>query len=115
MKKKELTWEAFELIAERFRVLADPMRLRILHALVEGELSVSQLMEATRCRQANISKHLRVLLSSGFLERRKEGLFVYYRISDPAVFELCELVCSSLEIRLSEQQQLVKHYSGARK
>ena len=115
MRKKHLTSEAFELIAERFQVLADPMRLKILHALGDQEMNVTQLMKATGCRQANISKHLRILLLGGFLRRRKEGLHVLYQISDSAVFELCELVCSGLEEKLGKQQQLVKYYSVVRK
>lgn len=114
MNQHQMTTEAFDLIAARFRALADPMRLRILHALGEEELSVSQLMERTGCRQANMSKHLRVLLSIGFLSRRKEGLHVYYRVSDTAVFQLCELLCSSAEEKLSQQQKLMKQYSLAR-
>lgn len=115
MKKKELTLEAFELIAARFRVLADPMRLRIFHALGEEEMNVTQLMIATGCKQANISKHLRILKQVGFLSRRKEGLHVYYRVSDAAVFELCDLVCSSWQEKLDQQQESIKLYSVARK
>ncbi|MCI0612472.1 metalloregulator ArsR/SmtB family transcription factor [bacterium] len=114
-KKHHLTSEAFELIAARFRILGDPMRLKILHALGNNEMNVTQLMSAIECRQANISKHLNVLLSGGFLRRRKQGLHVFYRIADAAVFELCELVCSGLAENLDQQKELMKIYSVVRK
>ena len=79
--------------AGRFRILAVPMRLRILHSLQRGELTVSQVMEATGASQANASKHLGVMTRAEMLKRRKDGLHVYYSIADPVIFELCELVC----------------------
>ena len=95
-KRTVLTEEAFELIAGRFRVLAEPMRLRLLHALSDSEMSVSELVEATGAGQANVSKHLGIMLDAGLVARRKEGLNVFYRVADPSVFDMCEAVCSSL-------------------
>lgn len=109
-KQKQLTQEAFELIAARFRILAEPMRLRILHTLGESEMSVTELVEATGAGQANISKHLGLLLDAGLVARRKEGLNVYYRVADPSIFELCETVCSSLDERLAAQQSAVRGF-----
>jgi ArsR family transcriptional regulator len=91
---------ALEMVARRFKVLGEPMRLRLLHALESGEQSVSALMEATGATQANVSKHLSLLMSAGLVDRRREGLHVYYFISDPMVFELCALVCSGLKRQL---------------
>ena len=107
---KVLTEEAFELIAGRFRVLAEPMRLRLLHALGDGEISVSGLVEATGAGQANVSKHLGILLDSGLVARRKEGLNVFYRVADPSVFEMCEAVCSSLGERLGAHQDAIGRF-----
>lgn len=92
----------FELVAERFRVLADPLRLRILSALTEGELSVADIVRATGATQANISKHLGVLLRGGLVSRRKEGLFVFYACADRSVYQICDVVCGSLKNWLTE-------------
>lgn len=92
-----LTPELLELIAERFKALAEPARLSILTALREGEMSVSDLMERTELGQANLSKHLQVLHRLGFVERRKDGLYVYYRLADDDVFTLCDVMCGRLE------------------
>jgi DNA-binding transcriptional ArsR family regulator len=91
-----LTPELLELIAERFKALAEPTRLGILDTLREREMTVSELMEATGLGQANLSKHLQLLHSLGFVDRRKEGLFVHYRIADPDVFRLSDLMCGRL-------------------
>lgn len=94
---RRLNDEALELVASRFKVLAEPMRLRILNALREGERTVTELVEETGAGQANVSKHLGLLYRQGVVARRKEGLTVHYRIADATIFELCELVCASLE------------------
>ncbi len=104
MKKKELNDEALELIASRFRLLAEPMRLKILHTLSEKEMNVSELVTATGANQANISKHLGILLDAGVVSRRKEGLTANYRIADETIFELCDTVCSRLKTQLETRQ-----------
>lgn len=104
MKKKELNDEALELIASRFRLLAEPMRLKILHTLSEKEMNVSELVAATGANQANISKHLGILLDAGVVSRRKEGLTANYRIADETIFELCDTVCSRLKTQLETRQ-----------
>ena len=89
-----------DLIAQRFRVLADPMRIKILDRLRENSASVKELTEATGSSQQNVSKHLGVLLSAGMVSREKEGNFARYRCSDPGVYELCEQVCGGLRRQL---------------
>ncbi|HUH12818.1 MAG TPA: metalloregulator ArsR/SmtB family transcription factor, partial [Longimicrobiales bacterium] len=101
---REFTPEALELVAERFKVLAEPMRLRILSALREGERTVSEIVDRVGAGQANVSKHLGLLHRHGMVERRKEGLHVFYGIADPDVFELCELVCTGLEGELESRR-----------
>ena len=91
--KRELSDAALAMIAERFKVLAEPMRLKILHALWDDERTVGEVIEAVNGLQANVSKHLGVLQQAGLVSRRKEGLRVFYRIADPTVFNLCEVVC----------------------
>jgi len=107
----QLTEEALELIAARFRVLAEPMRLKILNSLGESEMTVTELVEATSAGQANVSKHLAMLADARLVARRKEGLNVYYRVADETVFDLCDAVCSSLGDRLAAQHDAVRHFS----
>lgn len=108
MKRKHLTDEAIEMIAARFRILSEPMRLKILHTLGEAEMSVGELVDAVGGSQANVSKHLGLMLEAGIVARRREGVTIYYRIADETIFELCETVCSSLSERLAAQQSIVK-------
>ena len=97
-----LNEEALELVAHRFAVLAEPTRLRLLQELFAGEKSVGELVEATDGTQANVSRHLQTLIRAHILSRRKEGLQVFYAIADPSIFQLCELVCGSLEKQLAK-------------
>ena len=84
-------------LALRFKALSEPNRLAILSTLLAGEASVSELIEATGLGQANVSKHLLMLHQQGFVERRKEGLNVIYRLVDEDVFHICDIMCGKLE------------------
>lgn len=97
---RSLSEAAMGKVAERFKVLSEPMRLRLLYALMEGEKTVSELVVESGSVQANVSKHLSVLLDAGILGRRKQGTSAYYRILDESIFELCDLVCGSIHDRL---------------
>lgn len=103
MKRKRLSDPALELVAARFRVLGEPMRLRLLIALEDGERNVSTLVNLTGATQANVSRHLQTLADAGIVGRRKEGLSVFYFIADPTIFDLCESVCGSLQRRFGAQ------------
>ena len=92
-----MTPEMLELIADRFKALAEPARLAILHALRPGERTVTELVEETGLNQANVSKHLQLLHGQRFVTRRKEGLFVYYGLAGRDVFRLCDIMCGRLE------------------
>lgn len=98
--KAKLSGEALDMVAERFKVLAEPMRLRLIYSLMDGEKSVTQLVEETGSLQANVSKHLGMMLDAGVVGRRKEGLRAYYRVTDESIYELCDLVCGSIQDRL---------------
>lgn len=100
-KKRAMTPEALELVAARFKVMAEPLRLRILQELEGGEMSVGDITEAVESTQPNVSKHLKMLQEAGLLGRRQEGNTVYYSIADASVFEICEVVCSSIRERLT--------------
>jgi DNA-binding transcriptional ArsR family regulator len=96
-----------ELIAVRFRVLGEPMRIKLLDRMRTGEATVQALVAATGASQQNVSKHLGVLLREGIVGRRKEGNFVHYSIVDPGVFSLCEDVCGDLQRRLDALREIV--------
>ena len=96
-----------EVIAERFRVLGEPMRIRLLDALREAPATVQELQEATGASQQNVSKHLGLLARSGLVSRSKEGNFSLYAIADEGVFELCEQVCGGLRRQLDELDALL--------
>lgn len=97
-----------ELIAQRFRVLGEPMRIKLLDRLRTGDASVQELAEATGSTQQNVSKHLGVLHRAGVVRRRKEGNFSRYAVADEGVFALCEDVCGSLESQLESLRVLVE-------
>ncbi|MDR3410932.1 MAG: metalloregulator ArsR/SmtB family transcription factor [Formivibrio sp.] len=93
-------------IANYFQALSEPMRLKVLNALRAGDRNVGELAELLGCTTANISKHLSLLAKSGFVERQARGNAVYYRIADPAIFDLCNLVCGQVGKRLAAQAEM---------
>jgi DNA-binding transcriptional ArsR family regulator len=108
-KHQQMTPEALAQVAARFKVLAEPVRLRILDGLQGGELSVSEITEAVESTQPNVSKHLKMLQDAGLVARRQEGNTVYCSIADETVFELCDVVCSSLRERIGAQAGAFGH------
>ena len=97
MKRKSLEPETFEAVADRFKVLAEPARLAILNALRTMPMNVTTLMDETGLSQANLSKHLQLLYTYGFVERRRHKLFVIYRVADTSIFALCDIMCRQLK------------------
>lgn len=85
-----------ELIAQRFRVIGEPMRIRVLDALRDGPMTVNELTETLGASQQNVSKHVGVLAQAGIVAREKDGNRVRCSIADDTIFELCELVCGGL-------------------
>ncbi len=102
-KKTVLSARGLELVARRFQVLSEPVRLRLLMALRDGEQNVTALVAATDLAQGSVSKHLGILAEAHIVARRREGASVYYAISDPQIFELCDLMCSKLEQEFAEK------------
>ena len=96
-----------DLIAQRFRVIGDPMRIRLLDQLREGPATVSDLTRALDAGQQNVSKHLGVLHGAGIVSRAKEGTSVRYAIADEGVFDLCEQVCGGLRMRVQELDRIL--------
>lgn len=100
-----LTDDALHLIAARFRVLGEPLRLRLLHRLHSGECSVTDLAVQLGTTQPNVSKHLKVLQTAGVVARRQHKNTAFYSITDESVFVLCDVVCGKLRDRLEAQAQ----------
>jgi DNA-binding transcriptional ArsR family regulator len=97
-----------ELIAQRFRVLGEPVRIKLLDHLREDSATVSELQQATGASQQNVSKHLSILLGAGIVTRTKEGTASRYAIADEGVFELCEQVCGGLRQQVDQLEALLQ-------
>lgn len=96
-----------ELIAQRFRLIGEPMRIRLLDALREGPMTINDLTHALGASQQNVSKHIGVLAQAGIVAREKDGNRVRCSIADESIFELCELVCGGLRQQVAELDQLL--------
>lgn len=97
MRRKRLTPDTLDAVADRFKVLAEPARLAILNVLRDGPMSVTMLIDETGLNQANLSKHLQLLYTHGFVQRQRDKSWVYYSLADKSVFELCDIMCGQLE------------------
>lgn len=108
MRKTPLNPDAAELIARRFRALADPTRLRIIDLLRRREeASVGEIAAAVGGSQQNVSKHLSALHAEGFVARRKQGTSAMYRIADPGVHQICDGISAGIEAQLAEIEALL--------
>lgn len=85
-----------ESIAARFRLLGEPVRLKILATLATGERNVGEIVTLTGAGQPNVSKHLAVLAQGGLIKRHKVGTNIYYTVADPAIYTLCNVACASV-------------------
>jgi DNA-binding transcriptional ArsR family regulator len=89
---KPLTEDELGRLAGRFKLLGEPMRLKILQSVCHEPRMVGEIVKATGSTQANVSKHLALLAAAGILKREKDGQCVYYGMKDKLVVRLCELV-----------------------
>lgn len=106
--RQQISVAIAEVIAERFRLLAEPTRIRILDGLREGPLTVGTLTERIGTSQQNVSKHLGLLHRAGMVARDRDGTLVRYRIADHSVFELCEDVCGGIHRHLDELRLMME-------
>lgn len=97
-----------DLLAQRFRMLSEPTRIRLLDALRQGPATVADLQESTSASQQNVSKHLGLMLDSGMVRRVKEGNRAWYSIADESLFDLCEQVCGSLRRQVAQLDSLLQ-------
>lgn len=110
----KLTPEALSLMADFFKVLSEVSRLQIICALKTGAKNVTEIIEETALGQANVSKHLKILTQAGVVAREQRGVCVYYRIANPFLFELCDLVCNALTMQVQQQSQQLQQLSQLR-
>ncbi|HEV8500679.1 MAG TPA: metalloregulator ArsR/SmtB family transcription factor [Casimicrobiaceae bacterium] len=96
----------FAVVAQHFALLAEPTRLKILHAICADERSVSAIVAATGATQTNVSRHLALMHRAGVVTRRRQGSAVYYRVDDPQFVEICRNVCVQIAGRLDERSSL---------
>lgn len=101
-------------VAEYFKVLSEVSRLQVLCSLKSGAKNVTEIIQETGLGQANVSKHLKVLMQAGMVTRQPQGISVFYQITDTIIFELCDLVCDRLAIRLQEQTEQLEKLQGLR-
>ena len=106
--KKAQQEELYQIQAEFCQGLAHPKRLLVIASLKEGEKSVSQLAEATGIPQANLSQHLAILRQLGILGKRRDGLNIYYSISDERIIQACELVNATIRQRLDKTSRILE-------
>lgn len=97
--------EALQQVAAFFQALSEPMRLQLLNRLRERPSKVGELALACGCSTANASRHLSLLAQHGLVARESRGTSAYYRIADPAVYQLCDLVCGQIAQRWAQQSQ----------
>ena len=102
-----LSPEALDLVASRFRILGEPMRLRLLQHLMDGEKNVGDLVALVNTTQANVSRHLALLLQHGIVEKRREANNIYYALTDPSIFQLCNIVCGGLRKEYRQRAEVV--------
>lgn len=107
MPLKALDDRALSHVADYFRALSEPLRLKILNALRDKACNVGELTDLLECSQANVSKHLATLTRYGFVERTAQGTNAFYRISDPRVYQLCDLVCGQMAQHFANQAQML--------
>ncbi len=90
------------------KTLASPKRIEILNALKEGEKTVSELVEILGVPKANVSQHLAVMRHKGILRSRREGINIYYSVSNKKVIDACILMREVLMDQMKEKGKLAE-------
>ncbi len=93
-------------VAEQFKALGEPSRLRLMNLLFEGETTVGDLVQRSGLSLANVSKQLGLLHQVGWVDRRKEGLTVVYSLADGRTRQLCDLMCRRVQERAAAAAEL---------
>jgi DNA-binding transcriptional ArsR family regulator len=106
---------ALTYVAEYFKALAEPTRLKLLNALRDGEMNVGDLTTSTGCTQANVSKHLSMLSKIGLVKREGRGTNVFYRIADPSIYDLCDLVCGQIGQKMAAEADIQMLFTATKR
>ena len=107
-ESKEEMQELFEDVSNYFFLLSEPTRLKILHALCDGERTVGEIVTEIEASQANVSRQLNILYRAKILERRKDGTQVFYRVDDQATIDVCRTVCTQMASKMELKHQSKK-------
>jgi ArsR family transcriptional regulator len=110
MKQERL----YELHAEVCKTLSNPVRLRIINELQDGEMTVGVLAKKLGIRQAHVSQHLSILRHRGVVAARKDGINVYYRIANPQIIKACNLIREVLMELLQKDQSIITSIPGSK-
>lgn len=97
-----------EIEADFLKTLAQPMRLKILDVLKDGEKCVCKIYPAVGGEQSNISRHLTLMKKAGILNCRREGLMVFYSVRNPKVFEVLGLIKDLLRSQIKETHKVLE-------
>ena len=100
----------FDAVAAYFSVLSEPTRLKIMHAVCNGERSVSDIVAETGATKTNVSRHLGLMHRHGVLVRRRAGTQVFYRVADATMIELCRTVCNRIASTIDERKPLKRQF-----
>ena len=90
--RNRMALDELERIALHFRLLGEPMRLKILEVVCEQPRAVNDIVAAVNATQANVSKHLSLMAAAGLLTREKRGQSVYYGLKNPLILKVCALM-----------------------
>jgi ArsR family transcriptional regulator len=96
----------FEMQAEMCKTMGNAARLQIVHVLRDGPMRVSDIVEATELAQAKVSQHLAVLRAYGVVATNREGKDVIYRIANPKLTRVCDLMREVLAEQASERSEV---------
>ncbi|MEO5701625.1 MAG: metalloregulator ArsR/SmtB family transcription factor [Casimicrobiaceae bacterium] len=96
----------FAAVARYFGLLAEPTRLKILHAICQSEQSVTSIVNSTGATQTNVSRHLALMHLAGVVARRRRGSAVFYKVSDPELISICRTVCVQIAGRIDADRPL---------
>jgi ArsR family transcriptional regulator len=99
--------ELQELQAEVLAALGHPNRVRIVEFLRAGEQCVCKILPALGLEQSNLSRHLKALKEAGILDGRKEGVSVYYKVSDPRIFRLLDLSTGIIKREIENRAKIL--------
>ena len=96
----------FAALAGYFAILAEPSRLKIMHAICERERSVGAIVTVTGMSQPNVSRHLKLMRLHGLVRQRRDGNEIYYRIADRNTPKICRSVCAQIAAGMDRHRPL---------